>query len=65
VGEAFYGQLLKSLRSTQQKPAYFHGGQGEQVFRQQFDQLLVEKMSHSESNSLGDAMFELFQLHRG
>ena len=38
VGEAFFGQLLKAMRSTQGKPAYFHGGHAEDVFRGQLDQ---------------------------
>ena len=29
VGETFYGQMIKSMRSTVGKPAYFHGGQAE------------------------------------
>ena len=33
VGETFYGQMIKAMRSTVGKPAYFHGGRGEEVFR--------------------------------
>ena len=33
VGEAFYGQMFKAMRSTVGKPAYFHGGQAKKYFR--------------------------------
>ena len=33
VGETFFGQMIKSMRSTVGKPAYFHGGQAEEAFR--------------------------------
>lgn len=63
VGEVFYGQLLKSLRSTQHEPAYFHGGRAEEVFQQQLDQTLVEHITQAE-RPFTDAMFELFLLGR-
>ncbi len=56
VGEAFYGQLLKAMRSTQEKPAYFHGGRAEEIFQQQFDQVLTEEFT--------GPMFELFNAGR-
>ena len=43
VGEAFFGQLMKAMRSSVGKPAYFHGGRAEEVFQGQLDQLLAEK----------------------
>ena len=64
VGETFYGQMLASMRKSLTKPAYFHGGRGEEVFQGQLDQVLTEKMSRAGSNNLSDAMFELFQLNR-
>lgn len=64
VGEVFYGQLLKSLRSTQHEPAYFHGGRAEEMFQQQLDQTLVEHITQSQRPGFTDAMFELFQLGR-
>ncbi len=57
VGEAFFGQMLKSMRSTQSKPAYFHGGQGEKVFQSQLDQVLSEKMTAASADQVADPMF--------
>jgi len=58
VGEVFFGQLLKSMRSTQGKPAYFHGGQAEEVFRSQFDQTIAEHMTEASADKIADPMFE-------
>lgn len=64
VGQTMFGQMLQSMRSTVGKPAYFHGGRGEEVFQQQLDQLLVEELADSSASSVADPMFELFQLQR-
>ena len=57
VGEAFFGQLMKSMRSTVGKPAYFHGGQAEEVFRSQLDQTLSEEMTATSADQIADPMF--------
>ena len=57
VGESFFGQLLKSMRSTQGKPAYFHGGQAEEVFRGRLDQTLAEEMTAASADKIADPMF--------
>lgn len=64
VGKMLYGQLLKAMRKTQNEPAYFHGGQAERMFQQQLDQVMVDKLSESESKSLAESMYELFTLQR-
>jgi Rod binding domain-containing protein len=64
VGEVFYGQLLKAMRSTQGKPAYFHGGRAEEVFQQQFDQVLTEELTESGAEQFTGPMFELFNARR-
>ncbi len=64
VGETFFRQMLSAMRKTVDKPAYFHGGQAEEMFRGQLDQLLAEKMSDASSDSFTDSMFNLFQLKR-
>ena len=45
VGKTFFGQMLKAMRSTVGKPAYFHGGQAEEMFRAQLDQHLADGMN--------------------
>lgn len=57
VGEAFFGQMLKSMRSTQGKPAYFHGGHAEEVFQGQLDQILSEEMTEASADKIADPMF--------
>jgi peptidoglycan hydrolase FlgJ len=57
VGKTFFGQLLKSMRSTVGKPAYFHGGQGEEVFRSQLDQQLADHMSEASADQIAEPMF--------
>jgi flagellar protein FlgJ len=57
VGEAFFGQMLKAMRSTQGKPAYFHGGHAEEVFRGQLDQELSKVMTEASADTIADPMF--------
>ena len=58
VGEAFYGQMLKAMRSTVGKPAYFHGGHAEEVFQGQLDQTMSEHLTKASASKLAEPMFE-------
>jgi len=64
VGQTLFGQMLKAMRKTVGEPAYFHGGRGEEIFREQLDQVLAEKMSDACSDKFSQPMFELFNLKR-
>jgi len=64
VGQTLFGQMLKAMRKTVGEPAYFHGGRGEEIFREQLDQVLAEKMSDVCSDKFSQPMFELFNLKR-
>ncbi|HVW38944.1 MAG TPA: rod-binding protein [Pirellulales bacterium] len=64
VGETFYSQMLASMRKTQGKPAYFHGGRAEEIFQGQFDQILAERLSDASASQFTGPMFELFNLQR-
>ncbi len=64
VGQTLFGQMLKAMRKTQNKPAYFHGGQTEEIFRQQLDQVLAEKLSDASGDKLSGPMFDLFTMKR-
>jgi peptidoglycan hydrolase FlgJ len=64
VGETFYGQMLKSMRKTVGKPAYFHGGRAEEAFTQQLDQVLAQKLSEASADKFSGPMFELMRLER-
>lgn len=59
VGKTFFGQMLKAMRSTLDKPAYFHGGQTEEVFRNQLDQHLADHMTEASADQIADPMFRL------
>lgn len=64
VGQTLFGSMLASMRKTQTKPAYMHGGRAEEVFQQQMDQHLVDNITNASAGSISDPMFELFNLQR-
>jgi len=64
VGEAFFGQMLSSMRKTVGKPAYFHGGRAEEMFTERLDQVLSEEITKSSAAQVAEPMFELFMLNR-
>jgi Rod binding domain-containing protein len=57
VGEAFFVQMFKAMRQTVGKPAYFHGGRGEEIFQSQLDQTMAEQMTQRDGARLSEAMF--------
>jgi flagellar protein FlgJ len=59
VGKTFFGEMLKSMRSTLGKPAYFHGGQTEEVFRSQLDQQLADSLTEASADQFADPMFRI------
>lgn len=65
VGNTLFGQMLKSMRSTHDKPAYMHGGKTEEIFQQQLDQIMVEDLTKKSAATIADPMFELFNMRRG
>ncbi len=64
MGESLFGQLLQSMRKTVGRPAYFHGGRGEEVFQQQLDQIVAQKIAQTSGSSFTGPMYELFNLNR-
>ena len=64
VGQTFYGQLLSAMRKTVDKPAYLHGGRAEEIFQNQLDQVLSEKLSDASAKSFTEPMYQLFTLQR-
>ncbi len=60
VAGTFYKEMLKALRSTQQKPAYFHGGQAEEIFQGQLDQQVAEDLAKGHGANLADPLFKAF-----
>ena len=64
VGQTFFTQLLHEMRKTVEKPAYFHGGQAEEIFQGQLDQVLAEHLSDATAETFAGPMFEMFMLRR-
>jgi flagellar protein FlgJ len=64
VGESFFGMLLKTMRQSVGKAPYFHGGQAEEIFQGQMDQMLSERMTKASAASFAEPMYELFSLKR-
>lgn len=64
VGQTLFAQMIASMRSTQEEPAYFHGGRAEKIFQGQLDQALTEEISNASSEMVAGPMYELFQLRR-
>ncbi|MDR1492432.1 MAG: rod-binding protein [Planctomycetaceae bacterium] len=62
VGATLYGQMLKSMRQTQQKTPYFDGGRAEEIFQQQLDQQLVDRVTEASSRTVSDPMFKLITM---
>lgn len=60
VAGTFYGQMLKALRSTQDKPKYLHGGRAEDMFRAQLDQQISEQLARDHGAALADPLFQSF-----
>jgi|GEM_PF-1415759 len=61
VAGTFYKQMLKSLRSTTDKPAYFHGGQAEEIFRGQLDQHVTDELARgTHGAAFAEPLFSAF-----
>ena len=58
AANTFYGELLKSLRTSVGKAAYFDGGRAEEIFQSQLDQHIADKLSQSPNDSLVEPMFQ-------
>ena len=64
VGQTFFLQMMSAMRKTVDKPAYFHGGRAEEVFQNQLDQVLSERMTDASADEFVNPMYELFSLAR-
>ncbi len=59
-GEMLYMQMLKGMRKTVGEPAYFHGGRAEEVFTQQLDQVLAQKMASAGGDVLLGSTYDQY-----
>ena len=60
VAGTFYKQMLKSLHKMHKKPAYFHGGRAEEIFRGQLDQEVAENLAKRQGDPLAGPMYKAF-----
>ena len=60
VGQTFFGQMLKALRSSVGEPAYFHGGQAEEMFRNRLDEIMAEDLSKTHAKEFTGPMYKQF-----
>ena len=58
----FYKQMLKTLRSSQHKPAYMHGGHAEEVFQGQLDQTITDSLAKSHGKGFAEPLFAAYTL---
>ena len=61
VGSVFFGTLLKTMRESNLKGAYGHGGRGEEVFAAQLHGILAERMGGATERGLGDAIYRALE----
>lgn len=62
VAGTFYRQLLKELRRSQGENAYFHGGQAEKIFQEQFDQIVSQNLAKERGGQFADSLYDRFAL---
>jgi hypothetical protein len=65
VGSLFYGQMIKALRSGVGKPAYFHGGQAEEMFQAQMDQQVAADLARDHADGFVEELFQRFLVDHG
>ena len=58
IGGTFFRQMMKALRSSTGKAAYFNGGQPEKIFQSQLDELMIVKLSETSGGIFSDAIFD-------
>lgn len=57
VGGTFFRYMLKSLRSSTGKPAYFHGGQAEEIFQSQLDEVIISDLAKATGETFSRDLF--------
>jgi len=62
VGSAFFGTLLKTMRESDLKGSFGHGGRGEEIFEAQLHGVIAERAGVRMQRDLQDALFR--QLER-
>jgi Rod binding domain-containing protein len=61
IGQTLFGQMLKSMRATQEKNPFFHGGQSEEIYQSLLDMELTDHMTKATSKTLSEPMYKLMK----
>jgi Rod binding domain-containing protein len=61
IGQTLFGQMLKSMRATQEKNPFFHGGQAEEIYQSMLDMELTDEMTKATSKTLSEPMYKLMK----
>ena len=61
IGQTLFGQMLKSMRATQEKNPYFHGGHSEEIYQSLLDMELTDQMTKATSKTLSEPMYKLMR----
>jgi len=61
IGQTLFGQMLKSMRATQEKNPFFHGGQAEEIYQSLLDMELTDQMTKTTSKTLSEPMYKLMK----
>jgi len=61
IGQTLFGQMLKSMRATQEKNPFFHGGQSEEIYQSMLDMELTDQMTQATSKTLSEPMYKLMK----
>ena len=64
IGQTFIGQMLKSMRATQEKNPLFHGGHAEDMYQGLLDMELTDKLTQATSKTLSEPMYKLMKAPR-
>lgn len=57
TGSLFYGTLLRSMRESEMKGPYGHGGRGEEIFAEQLHGILAERLGEATKSDLGQMIY--------
>ena len=61
VGQTLFGQMLKAMRSTQEKNPYFHGGNAEDIYQSMLDMTLTDQLTQATDKMLSEPMYKLMK----
>ncbi len=58
VGSVFFGEMFRSMRDSEMKGDYGHGGRAEEMFSAQLHGILAERMGQRSEGGLADALYK-------